>query len=548
MTTGAENDRPLALTLGGVLTEMVAREPARPAVHYHGETMTYADLEGEASAAARGLLELGVRRGERVAILFGNRPEWLVAAFAALSIGAIAVPLNTWSKESEIEWTLRHCGVSTLITIDGFLRQDYVEVLGRLIPELGKGAAPRGPRLPELRSVVVAGRPTPGATGWSELLEAGRRRERTELDERAAAVAAGDEAFILYTSGSTGAPKGVMLRHGSVITSGYEIGARRLVDHDDVVWLGSPLFYGLGATNALPVALTHGASLILDDTFDAGRAIDSIGRHQATVYYGTGNMTQAILDHPTFDPAKIATLEKGTAGIAPEYKRLAIVELGVALATPAYGLTESHGHATGGLPDDPLEVKLHTDGEPLPGVEMLVVDPESGEPLAPGETGRILLRGHIASGYYGNPEDAVAFRDDGWFDTGDLGRLDAEGRFTFQGRLKEVIKAGGINVSPVEVEQLINTHPDVRDVHVVGLAHPSRGEVIVAFVDARQPIAEAEVREFVAERAASFKVPRHVLFRPPDGLPRLASGKVSKPLLIAEARRELEGERSEQAR
>jgi fatty-acyl-CoA synthase len=481
-----------------------------------------------------------VRRGDRVAILFGNQPEWLAAAFGALSLGAVVVPLNTWSKGAELEWTLRHCGVSALITVDRFLRQDYAGLMEEIVPELGQGGGElRSARLPALRSVVVAGRALRGATGWEELLRAGRLGGREELATAAAAVEPGDGAFILYTSGSTGAPKGVVLRHGSVVESGFEIGARRLVGNEDVVWLGSPLFYGLGATNALPVAITHGAALILDDSFDAGRAIAAIERHRASVYYGTGNITQAILDHPSFDRAKVGSLEKGNAGIAPEYKRLAIAELGVSLATQAYGLTESHGHATGGRPEDPLEVKLRTDGEPLPGVEILVVDPDSYSPLEQGETGRVLLRGHIASGYYGDPEEASAFRADGWFDTGDLGQLDAENRFTFRGRLKEVIKTGGINVSPVEVEQLINTHPGVRDAHIIGIDHPSRGEVIVAVVDARRPLGEEEIREFVAEQAASFKVPHHVLFRSEDQLPRLATGKISKPLLAAQAREEL---------
>jgi fatty-acyl-CoA synthase len=540
VSAGADVGAPRARTLGGVLTEVATRAPQRPAIHHLGETLTYAELAGEASAAARGLLELGVRRGDRVAILFGNQPEWLIAAFGALSLGAVVVPLNTWSKGAELEWTLRHCGVSALITVDRFLRQDYARLLEEIVPELGRDAGElRSARLPALRSVVVAGRAPRGATGWEELLEAGRRRGGEELDAAAAAVAPEDDAFILYTSGSTGAPKGVRLRHRSIVESGFNVGARRLVGGEDVVWLGSPLFYGLGATNALPVAITHGAALILDQSFDAGRAIAAIERHRASVYYGTGNMTQAILDHPSFDPAKVVSLEKGNAGISPEYKRLAIAELGVSLATPAYGLTESHGHATGGRPEDPLEVKLRTDGEPLPGVEIEIVDPGSYAPLGPGETGRVLLRGQIASGYYGDPEEASAFCADGWFDTGDLGRLDAEYRFTFRGRLKEVIKTGGINVSPVEVEQLINTHPDVRDAHIVGIEHPSRGEVIVAVVDARRPLGQEEIREFVAEQAASFKVPRHVLFRSEGQLPRLASGKISKPLLAAQAREEL---------
>ena len=176
---------------------------------------------------------------------------------------------------------------------------------------------------------------------------------------------------------------------------------------------------------------------------------------------------------------------------------------------PAYGLTETYGNATVGLPDDPLEVKLATDGRPLPGMEMVIVDPQTGRPLGQGEVGLVLIRGHTTPGYLDNPvETAKALRPDGFFDTGDLGSFDAEGRFVFHARLKEVIKTGGINVSPAEVEQLLVGHPDVRDAYVVGVADPARGELVVAFIDAHAPVSEEALKGYVKERAASFKTPR----------------------------------------
>jgi fatty-acyl-CoA synthase len=222
---------------------------------------------------------------------------------------------------------------------------------------------------------------------------------------------------------------------------------------------------------------------------------------------------------------------------------MTLVEMGISLASPAYGLTESYGNATVGMADDPLEAKLHTNGRALPGTELLIVDPRTSVSLPQGQTGLILLRGHTTPGYFGNSEETSrALRPDGFFDTGDLGSLDGEGRLIFHSRLKDVIKSGGINISPIEVEQLLMRHPHVRDAHVVAIPHPKLGEMIVAFVDASQTVPEQEVKDFVKERAASFKVPHHVVFRSEEQLPRLASGKVAKYRLVQEATRKFTGE------
>jgi fatty-acyl-CoA synthase len=246
-----------------------------------------------------------------------------------------------------------------------------------------------------------------------------------------------------------------------------------------------------------------------------------------------------MLDHPDYAQAKIGSLQKGNAGTVAEYKRLTLIEMGISLASAAYGLTESYGNATVSPADDPIAVKIATNGTPLPGTEVLIVDPETRRPLGPGEIGLILLRGHIASGYFNNPvETAKAFHD-GVFDTGDLGSLDPSGRLVFHARLKEVIKSGGINVSPLEVEQLLAQHRDIREAYVVGVPEKVRGEVIVAFIDAARTIGADEVRAFVKERASSFKVPHYVLFRSEEQLPRLATGKVARHRLVQEALAEL---------
>jgi fatty-acyl-CoA synthase len=251
-------------------------------------------------------------------------------------------------------------------------------------------------------------------------------------------------------------------------------------------------------------------------------------------------MAQAIVEDPSFSRSKVASLERGTAGIGRHYRQLTIAELGVHGATPAYGLTESYGHVTGCWPDDPLESRLTTEGEPLPGVQIEIVDPDTRRPLRRGAVGAILLRGWVTPGYHrAAAETARSLLPDGRFDTGDLGLIDAGGRLVFKARVKDVIKSGGVNVSPVEVEQIIAEHPRVRSAYVVGVADRDRGESMVAFVDARPKLEAEEVRAFVKRRAASFKVPHRVLFCREEDVPRLASGKVAKRQLVERAEREL---------
>ncbi len=521
--------RPSGLTLAQVVAEKAAESPDHPAIIHAGETISYAGLKAMAWRRAAALKARGIGAGSRLGILIGNEPEWVALALAASAVGATLAPLNSWYKPAELAWTMRHCRLEMVIAVRHFLKTDY----GALFAALREQED-----FPDLRHLVMIGEPLGGAMGFEAFLAAGSGIGDAEIDALAGAVDPESPAYVLYTSGSTAEPKGVLLVHSGVVGNGFDLGQRRAIGPQDRTWLGTPLFYALGATNALPATLTAGATLVLQGAFDAGEAIRVIEETGATVYYGTGNMSRAIIDHPDFAPDRIATLKKGNAGLGAEYKRLTLVEMGITGAVPAYGLTETYGNATVGAHDDQLEVKLETDGTALPGQEILIVDPVTRAPLPVGETGLVLVRGHVTPGYLDNPQEtAKALLPDGFFDTGDLGSLDSDGRFRFHSRLKDVIKSGGINVSPSEVEQIIATHPDVRDAHVVGAPDPVRGEVIVAFVDPLRPIDENSVRDFVRAHAASFKAPHHVFFRGEAELPRLATGKIAKAALKEEARR-----------
>jgi fatty-acyl-CoA synthase len=527
-------------TLAEVLAEQAAARPTADALFHGDRRWTYEELFQRAEQAARALLAQGVAPGDRVGALLGNDPEWLQMALGASMIGATFVPLNTWYKSTELAWTLRHCGLKLVVSATRFLKTDYRALFAEVLPRLKAEGRLPDYAFPDLARLVFLEDAPAGCLNWMEFLRAGEGVSGEALALVRRAVSPDSAAFVLYTSGSTAEPKGVLLNHRGVVENGFQLGRRRDITADDRVWLGSPLFYGLGATNALPAALTAGAALVLQGHFDAGSALDAIERSRATVFYGTGNMTRAMLDHPDFARGRVGSLQKGNAGTVAEYKRLTLVEMGISKAVPAYGLTETYGNATVGEVDDDLEIKVATNGRPLPDMEMIIVDPNTGDRLGAGETGLVLIRGHTTPGYLNNAEEtAKVLRPDGFFDTGDLGSFDADGRFIFHSRLKEVLKSGGINVSPVEVEQLLASHPDVRDAYVVGVSDPVQGEKIVAFVDASSPVAEETLKGYVKARAASFKTPHHVLFRSESQLPRLASGKVAKHRLAEEARREL---------
>ena len=535
---------PVSRTLAALIEEMAQSHASVPAIICGGDRLSYRDLEAESAAVARGLMALGAGPGERVAALMSNRPEFLVLYFAVARTGAVFAPLNTWHKPPELAWTLRHLEPRVLIVEAAFAGRDYAAEVQGLITDLA-ASEPGGlndPAWPSLRSVVVLGTARPGMLDWDSLQTAGRGVTRVDLDQRSSSVSPDQTFQILYTSGSTADPKGVTLTHRSTVENCFNIGERRALEAGDLVWMGSPLFYALGAVNGIPATLTHGATLVTQGRFDPEAALDTIERLQVNVLYSTSNIIRALYESPAYSRRRVRSLEKGAAGISVAERRLLIEEMGAGLATQSFGLTEVYGHCAVGFPQDSLRTKLETDGAPLPGNEFKIVDPESGERLVAGRPGLLLVRGHVSREYFRDPEaTAGAWDEEGFFATGDLGHLDADGYFHFQARLKEVIKTRGINVSPADLEQILMAHPDIKQAHVVGIPDPRQGELVVAFVEA-PGLDEGGVQDFVRRRAASFKVPARVFFRTDAELPRVASGKVPKFRLRDEAMRELTGD------
>jgi fatty-acyl-CoA synthase len=515
---------PYSRTLFELLCEQAERHPERVAVICGERRATYRDLADGAGRIGAALRERGIGRGDRVGILINNRLEWLETCFGATALGAMAVPFSTWSKPAELAYLLADSEVDALIAVASFGEQDFAAALERLAPEV-----------PRLRVVVLLdGDDRPGWIGYDSFRAAAEKLSPLLPGEGASA---GDDALVLYTSGSSARPKAVRLQHFAVIENGCNIGERMGLSPDDRVLFAPPLFWAYGACNALPATLSHGAALVLQPRFDASEWIGLVERHRCTAAYTLPSITGAVLRHADFRRERVASLRTGLMIGSPEEVRIAARELGAAQICNIYGSTEIYGNCCVTPFDWPLPRRMAGQGPPLPGVTLRIVDPDGGRALSHGETGALEVAGYVTPGYSGASAEhnTLAFTADGYFRTGDLGFVDSEGGFHFVARGADIIKRAGINVSPAEVESLLLQHPGVAQAAVVGAPAGEMGEAIVAFVVAN-PGAEIggdELRAHCRALASSYKVPDRIEIR--AALPVTETGKLFRRALREEA-------------
>ncbi len=529
--------------ISDVLRENARTLPDHPAAISESGVLSFRELDDRADAVARGLLACGVSRGDVVSVLDGNTLEWMAICLGVNRIGAVLAPLSSFSKQEEIRWLMEHGRARVLFAIPQLLRQDFAGALRALLPELGAGengiVASRD--FPDLRRVVsLSPGGIPGALEFAAFLEMGEGVPAARLAE---AESAGHEiGMILYTSGSTAKPKGVEIVNARMVENGREVGARMGMTPGDRVFHGGPLFYGMAMVLTLPATWGHGAAIAFQKSFDAGQALDLIAERELTGFVAFNNVTRALIEHERFDASRHPKLKKGVTHFTAADKQLARDVLGVDQCLSVYGLTESHGPCATTDWRDEEEVVLHTQGKPIPGWEFQIVDPQTEVPLPAGETGELHVRGLLSSGYWREPElTAEYYRPDGFYRTGDLARIDGDGRLVYVGRSKEMLKVSGINVSPLDVENILGRIPNVLAAHVVGIPDPVKGEAVAAVleVEAADLTPEA-VKEFVRCRAAAYKVPTHVLLLPPGVVPRVGSGKAPRNQIAALVRARLE--------
>jgi fatty-acyl-CoA synthase len=518
---------PLSRTVPDLLDEMAHRHPDREAVVGGTERHTYAALREKVRAFAKGLHALGVRRGDKVAILMGNRPMWIIADLAICQLGAVMVSVNTWVTTRELSYILEHSDAQYLVMVGRFLKYDYCAMLDELAPLAGS--------LPLLKTIVCDGTPScRGSISIADVYSLGRDVPDAVIEAAQQAIAPGDIANLLYTSGSTSRPKGVQLQHYGLIENMWQIGERMHVTENDRLWLAVSLYWALGCDNALFNIMTHGATIVLQEYFEPGESLHLIAQERCTLFYGTPNMAQALHEHPDRQSCDLSTLRSGGTVGTPE-QILRVVDLGAKEICHIYGLTETYGNCCVTDAGDPLERRLTTVGRPLPGVDLRIVDAESGIVLGPGKIGEIRVKGYVTVGYYKDiAQTRQAFDAEGYFRTGDLGLLDDEGYLLFRGRIKEMIKTGGINVAPTEVEELLQSHPGVQLAYVVGVPDRVRDEVIGAVVVRRRghPVVAEELVAFCRKSLASYKVPQRIHFAEEKDLPLTSTGKLQKNRLV----------------
>jgi len=532
--------KPQSRAFGALLDELAARNGAHEALAFEGRRWTWKALAAETKTIARGLFATGVRPGDRVAILATNSAEWLISAFSALRLGAVVVPVNTWFKTRELQYVLEHSDASVLVLMPSFRRQNFLEELYTICPELRgcPSTAPLGTRthaLPGLKAVFgISEDRLPGVAPWTALADAASDVDVAAVERTEASVSPEDLALLVYTSGSTAFPKAVQIHHGLWIDNGWAIGERMNIVPEDRFWLGLPLSFAFGIVNLVGNAITHGASIVVQEYFEAELSFRTLSTSGSTVLYASPNMIIDLANSVARNDWPLPRLKKGCTFGPPEVIRMA-AGLGVQQMCNGYGGTEVYGWATLTPATDHFEVRMSSQGPPLPTQEVRVVDPETHEILPVGSIGVLCVRGAVTTGYAKDPKaTAAAFDADGFYVSGDLGYVDAEGYIHFVGRGSDMIKTGGINVSPAEVEDVLQRHPAVRQAHVVGLPDAIAGELIVAVIE-RTAIATAlsgdELQEFVRAQLADYKVPHLVLFFSDADLPRTSTGKVPKRLL-----------------
>lgn len=528
----------LNMTIGEMLHKQAVENADVEALvaPYRELRYTYKELDEETDIIARGFMGMGIKRGDHVAIWATNYPEWVLTQFASAKVGAVLVTVNTNYKQFELEYLMKQSDSMTLVMMKGFKDSDYVSHIRGLCPELNEMEPGKldSEKLPYLKNVIyLDDDDQPGMFKWEDVYKFAENVTQRELEERKATLDCQDVINMQYTSGTTGFPKGVMLTHYNLVNNGVAVGDCMKITNKDRLLIVVPLFHCFGCVLGVMASFTHGTTMVLVDAFSPKKVMDAIVSEKCTACHGVPTMFIAMLDHPDFKQYDFSTLRTGimAGSTCPiEFMRRAMDEMNMKEITITYGQTESSPAITMTTTEDPIEKKVETIGKVVPGVEAMIVDPETGKELPYGETGEIVARGYnIMRGYYKMPEaTAQAIDEDQWLHTGDLGTMDAEGYFKITGRLKDMIIRGGENIYPRELEEFIYTNPAVRDVQVVGVPDRNYGEEALACVIIKEgaDVTEEDIVQFVKEGLSRHKAPRYVKFI--DEFPMTASGKIQK--------------------
>ena len=532
--------RPLpARTLGDLVDRAAAAMGPREAVVFGTARCSFADLHTAVTATAKGFLAQGVAAGEHAMLFMPNSLEWLHAFYGLAKIGAVSVPINTRFRTVDLDYVLRQSDAATLVITREFGGVDYLAMVRELVPEIdiAKGDITSA-RYPKLKRLIVLGGPPPSAAiDWQTLIASGATIADDALNARAAAVDPAAPALMLYTSGTTGSPKGALHSHAMLRT--VADGANRLgITARDAILLFLPLFHSMGLYLGGMLFLVAGARLVLMDRFDAGGALELLERERTTLLLGFDTHYFDMLEHPSFavrdhSSARLGMVPAGAAGVEPLARR---VNRELCRSFSGYGSSEGGTGISLSFIDASEDERCQGSGFPVPGYEYQTRGPDTGRPTAPGVPGELWVRGDgVMLGYYGKPaETTAAFDAARWFRTGDMASIDADGFLRYMGRYKDMLKVGGENVDPTEVEAFLEGHPDIAQVKLVGVPDGRLGEAPVACVIPRpgRELTLESLRAFCSGRIASFKTPRRVVMV--ESFPMTTTGKVQRALLREE--------------
>lgn len=531
-------------TLGGVLDDLSKNNPNGWAVRYTDRNYfrTWKELNDEADLIARGMMSLGVKKGDHVAIWATNTPEWILTLFAAAKIGAVLVTVNTNFKIFELEYLLRQSDTKLLVMIGGFKNNDYVATVNELLPELKTTSGEiESEHLPFLKRVVFAGKETPeGMLNFEDLKILGGDFPVEIYEENKKTLNTHDVVNMQYTSGTTGFPKGVMLTHYNILNNGKTIGDGMKFTKNDKLCITVPFFHCFGLVLAMMACITHGTTMVPVERYSPVPVMNAISVEKCTAVHGVPTMFIAMLERAQFNNFDFSSLRTGIMAGSPcpiEVMKKVIDKMNMREIVIVFGQTEASPGCTMTTTSDSIDKRVNTVGRAFPGVECKIIDPESGEELPINTPGEFCARGYnIMKGYYKMPEaTAQAIDKDGWLHTGDLCTVDEDGYYKVVGRIKDMIIRGGENIYPKEIEECLYTCDKVSDVQVIGVPSEAYGEEVMACVILKEgeEMTEEEVKEFVGARMAKHKVPRYVRFV--DSFPTNAAGKIQKFKMREEA-------------
>ncbi len=534
------------LTFARFLADVASRHSERTAIVFEGQRIRYAELEREARRLARGLIGAGVVKGARVAVLMANRPDWIVSAFAVGMTGGVLVPVNTFASRDELDYILRHSDASLLLMQPSLLKHRFVDELVEAHPEIARGVPGRirCTALPQLRRIVCLDLEAPrGAVEpWSDLLAQGEDVSDALLDAAIDEVEPSDDGILIYTSGTTAKPKGVLHTQRAGILQSWRFADILLLDSSDRVYTTYPFFWTAGFAMSIGPVFASGGMLLLQQAFEPGAALDLVESEHATAVHAWPHQQKAMAEHPTAAGRDLTSVRKmdSTSPIA----KLAGVEKDEYGTGASYGLSETFTIASMLPADTPAAIRRETSGKALPGTSIRIVDPETGAPLAVGQEGEIAVKGVTFMRGYHKVLPEHYLDEAGYFRTQDGGSLDAEGYLHWTGRLSNLIKTGGANVSPVEIEEAVAGFPGIRVAISVGVGHPTLGEVVILCVvcEPGATVEEAEIRSDLRSKLAVYKVPKRVLFFRSEELSFTGNQKIQVGPLREAAQKRLEAE------